>query len=316
MSGQSLWKNRIREILPEADVFPDEPMDRHTTFRAGGKAELFAYVRTPGSLREVCIQLEQDGIPYRVLGRGSNVLVADAGYRGALLCLTGDAFQKTGFIQTPDGESVIRAGAACTLSEIAHFAAEQGIDGFVPLSGIPGTVGGALTMNAGAYGGEIKDVVLRVYALDADAEGLPEVTFRTDDMAFGYRTSLAKSRHLLFLSADFSAERQANSDTLIARMRELAETRKAKQPLEYPSAGSTFKRPEGAFAAKLIEDAGLKGLSVGGARVSEKHAGFLVNTGGATASDIIALMRMVRHRVEETSGIRLEAEVIILGEEF
>lgn len=316
MSGSILWKQEIGRILPPEDIFADEPMDRHTTFRAGGRAALFAYVRSVKALRKCCGLLAGEGVPYLIIGKGSNLLVSDAGYPGALLCLTGAAFRSCAMVRDADDRQVLRTGAAVPLSELAHIAAEHGIAGFVPLSGIPGTVGGALTMNAGAYGGEMKDVVLRVEALDAEAEGLPAITLPAEDMAFGYRTSLAKKRRLLFLSADFLTDQHEDPETLIGQMRLLAETRKEKQPLEYPSAGSTFKRPEGAFAAKLIEDAGLKGTSVGGAQVSEKHAGFLVNKGGATASDIIALMRKVRNRVEETSGIRLEAEVILLGEEL
>ena len=316
MNDRFPWKNRIRKILPETDVFEDEPMERHTTFRAGGRADVFAFVRDTDSLRRACLHLEEADVPYLVIGRGSNILVSDAGYHGAILCLAGDLFQTQQRIRLADGTDVIRAGAAVTLSELAHFAAEQGIEGYVPLSGIPGTIGGALTMNAGAYGAEIKDVFLSVRALDSGADGLPEITLQKTEMAFGYRTSVAKERRLLFLDADFSTEQRLDRDELKKQMRELAAIRKEKQPLEYPSAGSTFKRPEGAFAAKLIEEAGLKGLTVGGAQVSGKHAGFLVNRGGATATDVIALMREVRHRVEETSGIRLEPEVILLGEEL
>lgn len=316
MSDVSLWKKILQSILPETDIFEHEPMERHTTFRAGGKADLFAYVRTKDALRQVCLFLKQNGLPCLVVGKGSNVLVADSGYHGVLLCLTGDAFQKTELQNEPDGSSLLCAGAAVTLAELAHAACDHGIAGYVPLSGIPGTIGGALTMNAGAYGGEMKDVVVTVRALDLAEADVPEITLKAEDMRFGYRTSIAKQQPLLFLSAGFSTDRKEDPDVLKEQMRTLSETRRTKQPLEYPSAGSTFKRPAGAFAAKLIEDAGLKGLTVGGAQVSEKHAGFIINKGSATASDIIALMREVRRRVEEASGIRLEPEVILLGEDL
>ena len=307
--------NALPSLVPEEDLFFDEPTDRHTTFRAGGRADLFVCVRTPDILRNLCLLFKEQDMPFLVIGRGSNLLVSDKGYHGALLSLTGDAFREIRPEQKRDGSSVLVAGAAATLAELSHRAADFGLAGYVPLSGIPGTIGGALTMNAGAYGGEMKDVVRRVKALDLDHPDLPELLLENKEMGFGYRTSIAKNRRLLFLSAELSADHKEDTKNLKEQMLALAETRKEKQPLDYPSAGSTFKRPAGAFAAKLIEEAGCKGMQVGGAQVSEKHAGFIVNKGSATATDILTLMRNVRRKVEAFSGIRLEPEVRLWGGE-
>ena len=282
-------------------------MGGHTTFRAGGCAVLFV---TPQSITEaadiVRLLLARD-IDYTVIGNGSNLLVSDKGYRGCIICI-GSAF---GNITVRD--NIITAGAGALLSKVAKAAYENGLTGLEFASGIPGTVGGAVVMNAGAYGGEMKDVIISVTMLDTTSG--ETVIFTGDDMKFGYRTSVVKNHPFIVLEAQIVLEAGSRVD-IKDKMDELTRRRKEKQPIEYPSAGSTFKRPEGYFAGKLIEDAGLKGFSVGGAAVSEKHCGFVINTGGATASDIIELIKKVRFAVNEKFGVMLEPEVVILGEDI
>lgn len=314
---------QLREAFPGTDIRVAEPMDAHTTFRAGGRADLFISVENVTDLAACIALLMREEMSFFVAGRGSNLLVSDKGYHGAVLRPGGGQFQK---LQT-DGAK-ITAGAAVTLFQAAQAALESGLSGMEALSGIPGTIGGALAMNAGAYGTEMKDVARDVRALDLqllsealrrgaeDAAATECVIHLTaEEMQFGYRTSLAKTRPLVFLEAELSLT-PGDQEEIRGRMQELQTQRSTKQPLEYPSAGSTFKRPEGHFAGKLIEDAGLRGYTVGGAQVSEKHCGFVINKGGASATDILTLMRSVRERVHETFGVTLEPEVMILGEEL
>ncbi|MBR5968897.1 MAG: UDP-N-acetylmuramate dehydrogenase [Lachnospiraceae bacterium] len=303
----------LRKLIPAADIRVAEPMEGHSTFRAGGAADLFIDLESVADLRTCVTLLSREEMPFFLLGRGSNLLVSDKGYPGAVLHLCGAAFKELVIEETK-----LTAGASVTLHQAAQAAYEAGLSGMEALSGIPGTVGGALTMNAGAYGTEMKDVVQRVTALDLrqlseTEEGI--VRLSAEEMCFAYRGSVAKTRPLVFLEAELALTPGQQED-IRARMQELQAKRTEKQPLEFPSAGSTFKRPEGHFAGKLIEDAGLRGYRAGGAQVSEKHCGFIINTGGATATDILTLMRQVRDRVRETSGVTLEPEVMILGEEF
>ena len=297
----------LKSVTAESNIRTCEDMGGHTTFRAGGCADLFV---TPQSITEaadiVRLLLARD-IDYTVIGNGSNLLVSDKGYRGCIICI-GSAF---GNITVRD--NIITAGAGALLSKVAKAAYENGLTGLEFASGIPGTVGGAVVMNAGAYGGEMKDVITSVTMLDTTSG--ETVIFTGDDMKFGYRTSVVKNHPFIVLEAQILLEAGSRVD-IKDKMDELTRRRKEKQPIEYPSAGSTFKRPEGYFAGKLIEDAGLKGFSVGGAAVSEKHCGFVINTGGATASDIIELIKKVRFTVNEKFGVMLEPEVVILGEDI
>ncbi|MBR0092305.1 MAG: UDP-N-acetylmuramate dehydrogenase [Lachnospiraceae bacterium] len=315
---------RLKELLPAADIRVAEPMEAHTTFRAGGKADLFVTVSGVADLCACIRLLKEAGVPFFFAGRGSNLLVSDKGWHGAIIRPGGGCFQELRI----DGTRVT-AGAAVTLFQAAQAANEASLSGMEALSGIPGSIGGALAMNAGAYGTEMKDVVTGVTALDLQLlSGVPQsgaeddasatdavIRLTGEEMRFGYRTSVAKTRPLVFLEAELSLT-PGDREEIRGRMQELQKQRSTKQPLEYPSAGSTFKRPEGHFAGKLIEEAGLRGFTVGGAQVSEKHCGFIVNKGGATATDILTLMRHVRARVLETSGVPLEPEVMILGEEL
>lgn len=307
---QKLYET-ITSITGEDGVLTDEPMGKHTSFGAGGCADYYITVRSPEAFCAVIKILRGAEIPSFVIGNGTNILVSDAGYRGALIAYRGADSRS---VSAAEGDRIV-AGSGASLEAVAQCAEQEALTGFEGLSGIPGLVGGALTMNAGAYGDEMKDVVETVRAIDLDAEDLPLITLTNADMRFGYRTSVAKTRNLFFTEATF-ALRKGERAQIAGKRAEWNRLRREKQPLEYRSAGSTFKRPEGHFAGKLIEDAGLKGASEGGAQVSEKHAGFIVNRGGARATDIISLMRRVRREVQAHSGIILEPEVILLGEEL
>lgn len=292
------------QILGEQNVKENESMKKHTTFRVGGPADYFLTPESAAQVKEVIGFLKKNDLPYYVVGNGSNLLVGDKGFRGAIVQI----YQKMNQIQA-DGEYIyVEAGAL--LSKIAAKALEQGLTGFEFASGIPGTLGGAVMMNAGAYGGEIKQVIQKATVLTPSGE---VVELSVDEMELGYRSSVFSKNGDIVLNAVLKLE-QGDKEAIRDRMDELKEQRVTKQPLEYPSAGSTFKRPEGYFAGKLIQDAGLRGFQVGGAQVSEKHCGFVINKDNATAADIISLMEQVSDKVEEQFGVRLEPEVKRLGE--
>lgn len=296
---------KLRDILGEDAVKLSEPMAAHTSFRMGGPADLFL---TPGSAKELAEAigiLRQYGIPIFILGNGSNLLVRDKGVRGAVLQLSG----RMSAIHT-EGTALYAEGGAL-LAAVAAKAAEEALAGLEFASGIPGSVGGAVIMNAGAYGGEMKDVLESV---DILTEDLRRETLPASLLELSYRHSILAERGDIVLGAKFRLEK-GEPQAIRARMAELAEQRREKQPLQYPSAGSTFKRPEGYFAGKLIQDAGLKGRTIGGAQVSEKHAGFLINTGAATAGDMLELIACCQRTVQEKFGVWLETEVKIIGEE-
>ena len=285
-------------------VLLEEPMKRHTTFRIGGPAEVFVM---PGNLEEVQRILEicrTEDLPYFILGNGSNLLVSDKGYQGVVVQL----YRNFGQIRVED--SRIHAQAGALLSGIAAAAREASLTGFEFAGGIPGTLGGAVVMNAGAYDGEMKDVLKEVTVLTPEGGVL---TLQADELHMGYRTSVIKEAGYIVLEAVISLEK-GDQEEIRSRMQELAGMRTSKQPLSYPSAGSTFKRPEGYFAGKLIMDSGLRGYQVGGAQVSEKHCGFVINTGNATAKDVTTLMSDVQRIVMEKFGVKLEPEVKFLGE--
>lgn len=290
--------------VPKENILFDEPMCRHTTFRVGGEAQCFVRISDREQLRQIVPYLQQVEIPFFILGNGSNLLVGDKGYRGVVLQI-GDRMNQISI----DGERmIVQAGAL--LSQIAKAALEKGLTGFEFASGIPGTIGGGVVMNAGAYDGEMKQVVERVIVMDRQGEILE---LSGDEMEFGYRTSIIKNRPFIVLEVCLKLS-QGNSSDIRAKMEELTRKRKEKQPLEFASAGSTFKRPEGYFAGKLIMDAGLRGYSIGGACVSEKHCGFVVNTGKATAADVAEVIWEVQDRVKDRFGVTLEPEVIFLGD--
>ena len=285
-------------------ILINEPMSRHTTFRVGGPADAIFLPESEEQVRLALGAAREAGVDALVIGNGSNLLVRDGGIRGLVIAL-GEGFSAI----ARDGMT-ITAQAGASLARVAAFAQANGLSGLEFASGIPGTLGGGCAMNAGAYGGELADVLLDARVL-LDGE---TVTLDRDHMEMGYRSTMPLRRGGVVLSARFGLS-EGDPDEIAARMRELNARRRDKQPLNYPSAGSVFKRPTGYFAGALIEQAGLKGCAVGGAHVSEKHAGFIVNTGGATAKDITALIAHVQRTVLEHSGVRLETEVRILGEE-
>lgn len=278
-------------------------MSEYTSFRCGGKADLLLIPDTIDELEEA---INAGGASMLVLGNGSDTLVRDGGYRGTVIKL-GDGFSKI----TIEGNKVT-AGAAALLSQAAKEAANASLSGLECLSGIPGSIGGAVFMNAGAYGGEMKDVLESVTALSRKTGEIVEIP--AEDLGLSYRHSVFTDSGDIILSAVMSLTPD-DKEGINARMKDFTDRRNEKQPLAYPSAGSFFKRPEGYFAGKLIQDAGLRGLSVGGAQVSEKHAGFIINAGGATAEDIIKLMHLVQNTVYDRFGVMLEPEVRIVGEE-
>lgn len=298
-----LYKELCR-ILGEENVRVSEPMSRHTTFQVGGPADYFLTPTKDGQIRDATNALKRAGTAFYIMGNGSNLLVGDKGYRGAMIQIC----QKMNQIEILD--TVIHAQAGALLSKIAVKALNAALTGFEFASGIPGTLGGAVTMNAGAYGGEMKQVLTSARVLK-DSGVIEEVP--VSEMELGYRTSIFSKSGDTVISAEIKLE-TGDAEIIRANMEELKKKRVEKQPLEYPSAGSTFKRPEGYFAGKLIQDAGLRGFRVGDAQVSEKHCGFVINRGQATAADILSLMEQVSDRVFTQFGVRLEPEVKLVGE--
>ena len=294
----------IEQYLPDLEVLQDEPMSRHTTFRIGGPAKRMAFPSSREQLVLLMSFAKNYGANPLVIGNGSNLLVPDEGLDRLVI----DTSANLNRVERGSGNTVL-ADAGATLARTADLACKSGLTGLEFAHGIPGSVGGGVCMNAGAYGGEMAQVIDSVTVLFPD-EGIK--TLSCADMAFGYRHSLLMEYPgAVVLHAEFALEKD-DSAAIRSRMDDLMSRRRASQPLEYPSAGSTFKRPEGYFAGRLIEEAGCKGLTVGGAQVSEKHAGFVINVGGATCADVLALMAEVQRRVKERSGVTLEPEVRVV----
>lgn len=302
MRNESFY-NTLCEINGAENVFRDEPMKKHTTFRIGGPARFFCLPQSAPQLAQTIEACEKAESPWYILGNGSNVLVSDAGYEGVVIQL----FRNLEAVRIEGCLMELEAGVL--LAKAARLAGRAGLTGLEFASGIPGTIGGALVMNAGAYGGEMKDVVREALVMQKDGKIL---RLGREELELGYRTSIIARNGYVVLSALLEL-REGDSAEIETRMQELKEARTAKQPLEYPSAGSTFKRPEGYFAGKLIMDAGLKGYRVGGAQISEKHCGFVINTGEATAEDVMKLIRHVQEEVRGQFGVELEMEVKTLG---
>lgn len=299
-----VFYNKIKEIIEENRIYVDEPMKKHTTFRVGGPADYFVVPRTKEEVKELISLCKEFDMPYYVLGNGSNLLVGDKGYRGVII----QVYKEMNQIEV-DGENIkVQAGAL--LSRIGNVALEAELAGFEFAAGIPGTMGGAVVMNAGAYGGEMKDILVSATVLTPEGE---IITLTNEELELGYRTSIIAKKSYIVLEAVVALQK-GDKEAIKARMDELRTQRTTKQPLEYPSAGSTFKRPEGYFAGKLIQDAGLRGFQVGGAQVSEKHCGFVINKENATAADVLELMNQVATIVKDKFGVELEPEVKRLGE--
>ena len=284
-------------------VLDNEPMMKHTTFRTGGPAKRFIKIESVEDILKISNDSEYSD-DFLIIGNGSNLLVSDKGIDTTVIQIY-DEFNSISLID----DVTIHADAGALLSKVAVFARDNSLTGFEFASGIPGTAGGAVFMNAGAYGGEMKDCVVKVYAV-TDGK---EVVFTNEEMKFGYRESIAMQKNMIITEVDIRLQK-GDKDSITAMMNDLNGRRREKQPLEYPSAGSTFKRPEGYFAGKLIMDSGLAGYSVGDAEVSEKHCGFVINKGHATSDEIYKLICNVQDIVKEKTGIMLETEVRLIGE--
>lgn len=298
----SIFKT-LAGITGEKNVMLNEPMKNHTSFRTGGEADIFVSPDSIKSLKDVIKLFRENDIPFYIFGNGSNMLVSDRGIEGAVIHIG------NGFSSIEVKENKITSGAGTILSAVSNAALENSLTGFEFASGIPGSFGGAVFMNAGAYGSEIKNVIKSVLVLNENLE-LEELS--KDRLELGYRSSIFQKNNYIILGGTIELE-TGNKDNILSEMNELNAKRREKQPLNFASAGSTFKRPEGYFAGKLIEDSGLKGKTIGGAQVSEKHAGFIVNTGTATTDDIINLMDFCKKTVYEKFGVMIEPEVRITG---
>lgn len=304
MVSLQTFRQRLAAALPGLELRDNEPMYRHTTFRVGGPVTLMALPRSVEELSTAVSLAKEAGIEPFFLGRGSNLLVADRGAEAFLIKLAG-GLDRLELL----GENSLYVGAGVTLAQAAVFALEHALTGLEFAHGIPGTLGGGVFMNAGAYDGELSQVVSWADVLDETGR-----RFRLEgpDLELGYRTSVFSRKPWVVTGARLDLT-PGDPAAIRARMEDLSHRRRSKQPLEFPSAGSTFKRPAGHFAGALIQEAGLKGVRIGGAQVSEKHAGFVVNTGGATSDDILSLIRLVRDTVLEKTGVLLEPEVRMLG---
>lgn len=302
MAWYTALDKMIGDYLPDLEWVCDEPMAKHTSFRIGGPARRMAFPKTREQLVVLAGLLQEAGIEPLLLGNGTNLLVADEGLDTVVV---NTSAQLSRVEQT--GECELTADAGVSLCQLALFAWKQGLAGLAFAHGIPGTLGGGVVMNAGAYGGELKDVIADVTALYPDGVR----TLTADEMGFSYRHSAFSSGEGIVLGAKLKLE-PGDPNAIKAKMDELMARRKASQPLEFPSAGSTFKRPQGHYAGPLIESCGLKGARIGGAEVSCKHAGFVVNAGGATCADVLALMEKVQKTVFDTYGVLLEPEVKIV----
>ena len=304
MNKQFIYKELLN-TLDEENIKVDEPMKKHISFKVGGPADFLVKPKTEEELRNVVEFAKKENVPFIVIGNGSNLLVKDGGIRGIVIELS-DNFNNYEI----DG-NIIKAQSGALLAIIGRNAMKNSLTGFEFAAGIPGTLGGALAMNAGAYGGEMKQVVKTVRLMDRDGN-IFELS--NEEMKFEYRRSLLTTKDYIVLSAVIELQ-PGNVEEIKEIMADYSNRRSTKQPLNFPSAGSTFKRPEGHFAAKLIDDCGLRGLNLRGAQVSDKHCGFVINSGGATAKDILDLMFIVKSTVNAKFGIMLEEEVKILGED-
>ncbi len=304
-SGDFMNLKAFEQKLTDNNIcfFENESMKNHTTFKIGGNAEIFVTVKNTEEMTQVIKFAKEFSVPYFILGAGSNILVSDGGIKGAVIKMCSDE------ITVSDCE--INCSSSVKLSKVCNVALNNGLTGLEFAYGIPASVGGAVYMNAGAYGGEMSQVVASAECVGSDGN---IKTVPVCDMKLGYRTSVFKNSSLVITKVTFKLKK-GEKEEINSKMNDLLQRRKQKQPLEYPSAGSTFKRPQGYFAGALIEKNNLKGLTLGGAKVSEKHAGFVINTGNATANDVKNLIKKIQDTVYENDGVKLETEVIFVGEE-
>ena len=302
MTELTAFQGKILELLPNISMKFNEPMSHHTSFRIGGEVEVMAFPKSPDELSQLLKTTKNLGVSPKILGAGTNILAPDEGLKGLVICV------KDGLTGMEALSAVkIRVYAGVSMARVANFAAGLGLSGLEFAHGIPGTVGGGVYMNAGAYGGEICQVCTQVCVMDMDGN---QKLLSNEEMEFSYRNSRVQGKNLIVLYADFELQQQPEV-AIREKMQELMMKRRASQPLDLPSAGSAFKRPAVGYAAALIDQAGLKGFQIGGAAVSEKHAGFVVNLGGATAADVRALLAAVSDKIMETNGVLLEPEVRI-----
>ena len=300
-------ENNYRKLFENKNfgtILFNEPMKNHTSFKIGGPADIMIIPENEGDIINAIKFLRENNIKYFIMGNGTNLLIKDTGIRGAVIKIA-DKYNKISI----NGDRV-NCEAGALLSDIGKYTLENSLTGFEFASGIPGTVGGAITMNAGAYGGEMKDIALKVRALD-EKNNIIEIS--NEEMHFRYRGSKVVDDNLIVLSTEFQLEK-GDKEIIREKMEDLAYRRKSKQPLEYPSGGSTFKRPTGYFAGKLIEDAGLRGLRYGDAQVSEKHCGFVINAGEATFEEVSTLIKTVQKIVKDEFDVSLETEIKIIGD--
>ncbi len=297
---------KLRTILDDNQIMIEEPLARHTTFLIGGPAWFLVLPESVSDVAAVVKLCLAENMPYYIMGNGSNLLVSDKGYRGTIIKL-GQSFSK---ISIDEEKYIVRAEAGVLLSKLANEVAEHSLTGFEFAAGIPGTLGGAVTMNAGAYDGEIKQAILEAVLLDKDGNIL---RLNKEELKMGYRTTIIQENHYIVLEAVFGFQ-PGVKENILSKIKDLNARRREKQPLEYPSAGSTFKRPAGYYAGKLIMDSGLRGYQVGNAQVSEKHCGFVINKGGATATEVKTLISDIIEIVNNKFGVVLEPEVKLLGE--
>ena len=302
---EELYSILIKNI-PEQNIYLNEPMNKHTSFRIGGSADIFIKINTQEELKYILKVVQNERIPLTIIGNGTNILVRDNGIRGIVAKINIQKFE----IETTGEDVIVTLGAGETLGKDAQNLVKHSIQGFEFASGIPGTIGGAIKMNAGAYGGEFKDIVKDVTYMDA--VGNIE-TIQNNECNFSYRHSLFSNKNYIILEATLMLQK-GNINDIKSKMEEYAESRRTKQPINMPSAGSTFKRGEDYITAKLIDECGLKGYSIGDAEVSNIHAGFVVNKGNATAEDVLNLSKIVQQKVKEKFDVNIELEILVLGE--
>ncbi len=304
-----LMKDKLCEIVGKENVLAEEPMSFHTTFRIGGPADYFVTPNSPEQISLTILFCKQNNLPFYIIGNGSNLLVGDYGFHGVIIQV-GTHFEQVTFEKIDDVKCRVTAGAGILLSKLSDKIARRGLTGFEYASGIPGTLGGAITMNAGAYGGEMRQNI--VSATVINEEGVIQVLAK-EELELGYRTSIIQRKGFVVIQAVFEFE-TGDPTEIKAKIDDFTVRRRDKQPLEYASAGSTFKRPEGYYAGKLIMDSGLRGFQVGDIMISEKHCGFVINLGRGTASEVLTLIDEVQRRVFEQFGVNLEPEVRMIGQ--
>ena len=298
--------DKLEKIVDKKNIYINEPMSKHTSFKIGGIADYFIKVHSIDELKDILEFSKKENIPFYIIGNGTNLLVRDGGIRGIVIKLEFNDYS----IEKKDDFACITVGSGMTLARLAYIAFENELSGMEQISGIPGTIGGAIRMNAGAYGKEMKDIVEEVTAIDYNGN---EKVFQKEDLKLGYRTSIFKEEKYIITKVKMNLIK-GNKEEIKIKMMEFLNSRKEKQPLEYPSAGSTFKRGKDFLTAKLIDEAGLKGYSIGDAMVSTKHSGFIINKGNATAEDVIKLVDYIKKEIFNKFQKNIELEVEIIGE--